>query len=383
MSRPVGLSIILVGGVFTTEDGATVDRGSPWRATALVRSSTARCRGLTCGGRRCAPCRPIAQDAGGGYALVDGPHQVFDLASDGGIKRVSLADLLAVGSSEAHWRFPYDERPNVASIRDVYGDAAALVDVAQAGKSGAEVLSSFSARVRWNPSLVLVVPHTHALGEFFGHVALAGQERRPRPPTATPTVPATSLGREPDPLNYAASVPVHAQFKVTGLIKDGAWQDPSGLEAARELLQARYDLTLGIWDLAPNPTLRTTLLTSLRSGPPLRSRFPCRRPPVPERNPNSRPRNPPGRSGPLAFSQSSILAGYAGEGAGFFAYILAEGDPTRSEPVSPPLALAIAVEDPVDGTPAVADPRDLHARWPSADWWPARRSSRDRRPIRL
>lgn len=279
MSRPVGLSIILVGGVFTTEDGVTMDSRQPMEGDptcqvfyrSLSRSHLwwETVRSLV---------DPIVRDAGGGYALVDGPHQVFDLASDSGIKRVSLADLLAVGSPEAHWRFPHDERPNVASIRDVYGGATALVDIAQAGKSGAEVLSSFSARVRWNPSLVLVVPHTHALGEFFGHVALAGQGEEAQ--TAYRDANRSQRqrwGGRPDPLNYAAAVPVHAQFKVTGLINDGAWQDPSGLEAARELLQARYDLTLGIWDVAQNPTLRTTLLdvAPVAPAPPVSAPVPA------------------------------------------------------------------------------------------------------------
>ena len=63
-------------------------------------------------------------------------------------------------------------------------------------------------------------------------------------------------------LNYACPVPVIADFQITGLIQGNAWNDPSNLEAARTLLQARYDLKLGIWDLAENPTLRRTLLES-------------------------------------------------------------------------------------------------------------------------
>lgn len=54
---------------------------------------------------------------------------------------------------------------------------------------------------------------------------------------------------------------------MTGLIKDGLWQDPSDLEAARALLQARFDLRIGIWDLASNPTLRKTLLDGQPSTP--------------------------------------------------------------------------------------------------------------------
>lgn len=262
MSRPAGLIIILVGGVFTTEDGVTMDSRQPMdgdpTCQVLYRSLSRShlwwdtVRSLV---------NPIVRDAGDGFALVDGPHQVFDLASDGGIKRVSLADLLAMGSPEARWRFPHDEHPDVESLRDIYRDACALVDISQAGKSGAAVLSSFGARVRWNPSLVIVVPHTCALQEFFGQVALAGQGEETQVAYREANRPdRPRWGGEPDPLDYAAAVPVQAEFKVTGLIHDGVWQDPSGLDAARALLQSRYDLTLGIWDLASNSTLRTTLL---------------------------------------------------------------------------------------------------------------------------
>ncbi len=262
MSRRTGLTIILVGGAFVTEDGATVDSrqsmaGDPtcqvvYRSLSRSHLWWETVRSIV---------DPIAKDAGGGYAIVDGPRQVFELGSDGGIKRASLADMLAVRSPESHWRFPYDERLSGDALRDAYRDAAALVDISQAGKSGAALLSSFNARVRGNPGLVLIAPHTYALQEFFGQVALAGQGEEARATYRDANLPdRPRWGGEPDPLDYASSVPVRAEFKITGLIQGGAWQDPSDLEAARALLQARYDLTLGIWDLASNSTLRSTLL---------------------------------------------------------------------------------------------------------------------------
>jgi hypothetical protein len=273
MSRPSGMTIILVGGVFTTDDGVSMDSRQPTEGDptcqVLYRSLS---RSHLWWETVRSVVDPIIRDAGDGYAVVDGPHQIFDLASGGGIKRVSLADLLAVGSPESHWRFPFDEHPDVEGLREIYRNASALVDISQAGKSGSAVLSSFSARERRNPSMVLVVPHTHALQEFFGHVALAGQGEEAQAAyrdANSPTRP--RWGGAPDPLAYAAAVPVQAEFKVTGLLYDGAWQDPSGFEAARALLQARYDLTLGIWDLASNPTLRATLLdvAPVKPAPPV------------------------------------------------------------------------------------------------------------------
>ena len=119
MTDRTGLTIIMVGGVFTTEDGATVDSrqsmaGDPtcqvvYRSLSRSHLWWETVRSIV---------HPIVKNAGGGYAIVDGPHQVFDLASDGRIKRVSLADLLAVGSPESHWRFPYDEHLDVETLRE-------------------------------------------------------------------------------------------------------------------------------------------------------------------------------------------------------------------------------------------------------------------------
>ena len=63
-------------------------------------------------------------------------------------------------------------------------------------------------------------------------------------------------------LRSTVPVPVNADFKITGVIQDGTWVDPADFEAARSLLQTRYDLKIGYWDLVGNPTLRRSLLES-------------------------------------------------------------------------------------------------------------------------
>jgi hypothetical protein len=54
---------------------------------------------------------------------------------------------------------------------------------------------------------------------------------------------------------------------VTGLVRDGEWVDPAPLEAARRLLEARYDLKIGIWDLVDNDILRNSLLETITKSP--------------------------------------------------------------------------------------------------------------------
>jgi hypothetical protein len=65
----------------------------------------------------------------------------------------------------------------------------------------------------------------------------------------------------PDPGNVPIVVlPVTASHcAITGYFSNGIEQDQSDLEAARRLLLSRYDLKLGLWDLALNPVLRQAL----------------------------------------------------------------------------------------------------------------------------
>jgi len=117
---------------------------------------------------------------------------------------------------------------------------------------------------------VLVMPHTHTIEAFltsYSEWVAAGI-----PSTASeseddswlrPSAALTSTGSYDaaiDPLQRALPVPIEADFRVTGLMENAQWRDASHLEASRALLQARYDLKIGIWDLARNPILRQTLL---------------------------------------------------------------------------------------------------------------------------
>jgi hypothetical protein len=272
-------TIIMVGGVFTTEDGTTLDSRQPMvgdpRGQVVYRTLSHShlwwevVRRLT---------DSVVKSKPGSYALVDGPRQVFDVASDGAIKRVSLADFLAVGTPESNWHFPFDESRAGKSYVDLYGGSGAVVDISQANKGGSDLLAHFRGLLRRNPGQVLIVPHTHYLQEFFGEVALAGQgELAWAAYAAQHPRDSPEAGRKLDPLDYTSAVPVQAEFKITGLIQDGAWQDPSDLEAARALLQARYDLKIGIWDLASNPTLRATLLdvVEVQPAPPVEVAVPA------------------------------------------------------------------------------------------------------------
>jgi hypothetical protein len=81
------------------------------------------------------------------------------------------------------------------------------------------------------------------------------QEVEPRTASA-PYVP----GAPRNPADFLRFTVARAECSVSGLLRAGQWEDPAGLEAARMLLLKRFDLKLGLWDLALNPVLRSTVL---------------------------------------------------------------------------------------------------------------------------
>jgi hypothetical protein len=63
------------------------------------------------------------------------------------------------------------------------------------------------------------------------------------------------------PADFLRFPVVRAECSVSGVLREGQWGDAAGLEAARMLLLSRFDLKLGLWDLALNPVLRSPYLT--------------------------------------------------------------------------------------------------------------------------
>jgi hypothetical protein len=118
--------------------------------------------------------------------------------------------------------------------------------------------ATLSARRLFNEQITLVLPHTQAAERYIRAYAGATDEDELAAPAITR--PPWDPAAPPDPVRYTKLVPIEARFGVTGLVQRQEWRDPSALEAARALLEARFDLQIGIWDLVGNATLRSTLL---------------------------------------------------------------------------------------------------------------------------
>ncbi|WP_157968593.1 hypothetical protein [Streptomyces geranii] len=310
---PTSPTIILIGGPMTVDDGSSLDSRQPVAedptshvthaslATSLLWWLTAS----SLVGR-------LLDSAGeSAFALLVGQRSVVELRHDGSLRRTGLRAVLPGGTTELELiRTSFDEplpdsytethkleswngtamgtvgfKTKAPSRRwrflkgsEFYLDragarigAAVLIDTSETLTQGGNLLpdryADFEKRRLTGDNSVLVMPHTHRIESLVrGYLAWVRGGRttaeRISAPVTTwdPTAP-------PDPLHYTCPVPIEAQFGVTGLVQDGEWRDPSDLEAARALLQARYDLKIGIWDLVGNPTLRSALLSSAPQAP--------------------------------------------------------------------------------------------------------------------
>jgi len=109
---------------------------------------------------------------------------------------------------------------------------------------------------------MVVAPDTTGMRDRVDDL-LAGRPRRisqvDKRAASAPYVP----GAPRDPADFLRFPVVRAECNVSGLLRAGQWEDAAGLEAARMLLLKRFDLKLGLWDLALNPVLRSAVLDPL------------------------------------------------------------------------------------------------------------------------
>ena len=296
---------VFVGGTLTLADGSEVDsRQRPIdqpTARAVERALTATADWWMAVS---SIVLPALGDEQGRYALIWGARTVVRTSADGEGRRSSLRSVLhggvgkvtvrrfepsrsiASGHQEVvvlknwqgvhmvafgfgatrenvRWRIIDGIEFSVRMVADSIG-ASLIVDADGTLSSalfGGSDNGSFS--VERGPAApgartidVIVLPDTPRIRERVER-ALKPPERpdntQEMPVEFDPTAP-----RNPD--DYLRLAVLGARCSVTGLCRRGEWDDGSGLEAARLLLLRRFDLRLGLWDLAFNPVLRATVL---------------------------------------------------------------------------------------------------------------------------
>ena len=296
-------TIVLIGAQLTLMDGSVVDLR---QSTTDEKTAGALQAALTgCSEWWSAVSSivdPTLDDSEGGFALILGQRSIARTALDGETRRSGLGKLLrgGVGSVsvarsgpdqslptdyQTLARFPGrpegsdmgsvgvrfdDPMPqwcfvdgNEYYLRLVANHIGARVLVDTTGELPACAESTFytpSRSIEYcvphaSPQLV-VVPDTARMRDRIDDL-LARRPRKISEPA--PYVP----GAPRNPADFLRFPVARAECSVTGLLRAGQWGDAAGLEAARMLVLKRFDLKLGLWDLALSPVLRSTVLDSL------------------------------------------------------------------------------------------------------------------------
>jgi hypothetical protein len=259
--RPNIPTFILVGGTFTADTGEHLDSRQPWAddprswmaRDALVGSE------IWWGATTSLVLPLLDAEGEDSFALIRGVHMVVTVKPDGSILRRRLTSVLPGGfrtatKSVGRWQYP-DVSVGGPSDSTGQGHLTTRLIVAADGFSHRSSYPEFEREWFEQGNVTIVVPHTHAtsvyLDGYVEWVADGRPENVPGPLFARGVYDATALPEV---------VPVEGDFRVTGVVQRGTWVDPAPLEAARLLLQARFDLKLGIWDLVTNDVLRSALL---------------------------------------------------------------------------------------------------------------------------
>ena len=163
-----------------------------------------------------------------------------------------------------HWRFLKGNEFYLRRVGASIG-LSVLVDTSESTVSGERMYSGRYAQFEearlFAEPMVIVMPHTQRTESLVRGYLRWVAKGRPTP--RYPSSFAWDPDAPPDPIRFTRVTPASATFTVTGLVRDGEWVDPGPLEAARRLLEARYDLKIGIWDLVDNDILRDSLLDTI------------------------------------------------------------------------------------------------------------------------
>lgn len=296
MSNSSGPTIVLIGGTATLDSGASVDSRQPIAGDEwdlVLRGALGASEAWWIVAKSFVDIVLAQHGREGAWALTWLDKTLKRPRGDGGFTRVrpktfldGAANLLEAGAGEAggaqlnsdaassryrllgyFLRFDDLRRGSppdaiVGGFHTTYEDGTDIV--------GDRPIDYFVSR--W-PEAVIVLPHTPIVESKARRVLQ-------RPPRSVPRVDGLaeqthtaesrqyveSLERMAD-LRRADSYVLSHDFRVTFWADQGVLRDAADLDAAFRFVQSRYDLNLGLWDLARNPALRETLLAPEEVAP--------------------------------------------------------------------------------------------------------------------
>ena len=315
--------IVLIGGRLTLTDGSVVDSRQPApdeKTAQALQNALSDCAEWW--SVVSSIVVPTLDDPVGGFAVILGQRSIVRASVDGETRRSKLSKLLrgAVGSVTVTYSGMGHPLPNgyrsLAALpgwqghqdfigvrfddpmprwsfvdggdyflRLVVNRIGARVIIDTTG--GLPACEASPAADRWSrptaaasasidycspcacPYLV-VVPDTARMRDRVGDLLAGRLDPLPLSPKVPEVLEAPSSSWFSKAPRYAPGTAdflrfpvVSAECSVSGLVREGQWGDAAGLEAARMLLLKRFDLKLGLWDLALNSVLRSTVLDAL------------------------------------------------------------------------------------------------------------------------
>jgi hypothetical protein len=301
-----GPTIVLIGGEMTLEEGGRVDsrqtlQGDDW--DFVLRAALTRSERWWDEARKLADAI-LKHDGEGSWALIWAPKTILRYRGGGEAKRIRIASVFP-GIRSLH-EFETGKRGPVGSVIDadacggqyrLFGYPLRFEDLEafrppSVFVGGHPTLASDSYSVRpllpfdvvlhkW-PNTVLVQPHTplteRSADDLVRWYELGRRLRPEKPPRGLGAddqirwYQQAEMDRASDrprfdqfiaaatAFRHHKPVVLDADFQVTRFIDSGSEAIAADLAAAGDFVAGRFDLDIGLWDLARDPLLRRTLL---------------------------------------------------------------------------------------------------------------------------
>jgi hypothetical protein len=258
-------TVVLVGGRLTLEDGTELDSRQPVVDPAMARAVLQTLTGAAEWWDAVASIViPTLKDEEGGFAYTN-QVTIGRIDSDGRVRRVRFPRYRR-GPGEEDYIYN-------ATLLDEARFASKAKRAKRNRKRGrrAGYLADLVAPAALRPRIRIdttgaTLASLATEGTYSAYVVLpdtAGTRAALLRSVGAGTNEGTTEGEAEwdDPTRYLRLPARTTECCVTGLWMRGAWRDAAALEAARRLLLERFDLRLGLWDLATSSALRDSVLT--------------------------------------------------------------------------------------------------------------------------
>lgn len=300
MASSSGPTIVLIGGQATLDSGATVDSrqrivGDTW--DVVLRQALGTSEAWWTLAKDLVDVTLAQHPDPDAWALAWVDKSLKRPRSDGSFSRVRLKTFLDGAESlleAARAPGPVTFRSDLVKSRYRLVPYMLRFDDIKGGPSPAVIVGSFHTTYddgkdivgdrpldyfvsRW-PDAVIVLPHTPIIEAKARRVI-------DQPPSGLVRISGPADQKEKsdsrryvknadrvEDLRRADPYVIGHDFQPTFWADQGAVRDPVDLDAALTFVRSRYDLNLGLWDLARDPLLRATLLQREEIEPPRRSR---------------------------------------------------------------------------------------------------------------